>query len=185
MPELTPHVRKAIELVGGDPDNLGCVMLDVELPNAYRLVLDDKWAYHSKVQSYMDGYYGDTHVTLLYGLLFSPKENQSIIDDALADWHKPTVLPYYRPSVFRLEDEGNQVSCLVLKPEARDMDWANEELADANARLSKLPHVRGFVDYDPHVTVGYVAREFEQEALEELQMIQARPLIAGSLNYGD
>jgi len=185
VPELTPHVRKAIELVGGNPDNLGAVMLEVELPNAYRLVLDDAWAYHSQVQSYMDGYYGEAHVTLLYGLLFSAKENQSIIDDALAGWTKPTILPYYKPSVFRLEDEGNPVSCLILKPEERDRDWANEDLEDANARLSKLPHVRNFVEYDPHVTVGYIHRKYEAEALEELESIQARPLICGSLNYGD
>lgn len=185
MPEMDDNARKAIELCGGNPDDLGCVMLDVELPNAYRMVLDEKWAYHSQTQSYMDGYYGDSHVTLLYGLLFDPAEHKDIIRRQLAGWSKPTILPYYKPSVFRLEDEGRPVSCLVLKPEAQDRDWANEELEDANERLSKLPHVRGFVDYDPHVTIGYVAREFEQEAMEELNMIQPRPLICGELNFGD
>jgi hypothetical protein len=185
MPELDPNVRKAIELCNGDPDNLGCVMLEVELPNTYRLVLDDKWAYHSETQSYIKGYEGKTHVTLLYGLLFSAKEHQDIVDTALNGWRAPGILPFYQPAVFRGDDDGVSYSCLILKPEERDRDWANDELADANARLSKLPHVRGFVDYDPHVTIGYVRREFEQEALEELEMIVPRPLITRSLDYGD
>lgn len=185
MAEMDPNVRRAIELCNGDPDNLGAVMLDVELPNAYRLVLDRKWAYHSEVQSYMSGYEGKTHVTVLYGLLFSAMKHADIINNALGDWRAPSILPYYKVSVFRLEDEGNQVSCLVLKPEERDREWANAEMRDANARLSKLPHVRGFVDYDPHVTIGYVHREFEQEALEELRMISPRPLICGELDFGD
>lgn len=185
MAEMDDNVRKAIELCNGNPDDLGCVMLEVEMPNAYRMVLDERWAYHSQTQSYMDGYYGKSHVTLLYGLLFDASKHKDIIDKQLEGWSKPTILPYYKPSVFRLEDEGNPVSCLVLKPEERDRDWANEELEDANARLSKLPHVRGFVNYDPHVTIGYVAREFEQEAMEELNMVTARPLIARGLDYGD
>lgn len=185
MPELDSNVRRAIELVGGDPDNLGCVMLDVDLPNAYRMVLDERWAYHSETQQYMSGYEGKTHVTLLYGLLFSAMDHPDIINTALGEWRAPSILPYYHVSVFRLEDEGNPVSCLVLKPEERDRDWANEDLEEANARLSKLPHVRNFAFYDPHVTIGYVKREFEQEALEELRTISARPLICGELNFGD
>lgn len=185
MPELDENVRRAIELCNGDPDDLGAIMLDVNLPYAYRMTLDDKWAYHSQTQSYMSGYEGNTHITLLYGLLFSGNDHPDIINSALGDWRAPAVLPYYHVSVFRLEDEGNAVSCLVLKPEERDREWANEALVDANARLSKLPHTRGFVNYDPHVTIGYVTREFEQEALEELRMIQPRPLICGELNFGD
>lgn len=185
MAEMDPNVRAAIELVGGNPDDLGAVMLKVELPNAYRMVLDERWAYHSDTQEYMQGYEGKAHVTLLYGLLFKPSQHPDIVRKALEGWHPPTILPYYRVSVFRLEDEGNPVSCLILKPEERDADWANEDLEEANARLSKLPHVRGFANYDPHVTIGYVHREYESEALEELRSISSRPLICGELDFGD
>jgi hypothetical protein len=185
MPELDPNVRKAIELCNGNPDQLGYVGLNVELPNAYRLVLDRRWEYRSEQQQYIDGYDGKPHVTLLYGLMFSAKENQVLIDEALKGWRKPTILPYYRVSVFRGDDAGDAYSCLVLKPEERDYDWANEELEDANARLSKLPHVRPFVDYDPHVTIGFVKREYEQEAVEELNSLSTRPLITLDLDYGD
>lgn len=185
MAEYDENVRKAIAMANGDPDDLGAVMLKVELPNAYRMVLDQRWAYHSETQEYMSGYDGQAHVTLLYGLLLKPKEHPEIIRYALSGWAPPTILPYYQVSVFRLEDQGIPVSCLVLKPEERDREWANEDLAEANARLSKLPHVRNFVEYDPHVTIGYVAREYESEALEELRTITPRPIIAGEVDLGD
>ena len=185
MGEQNPTIRKAIEMLGADPDQLGCVMLEAELPNVYRMVLDPEWAYYSQTQSYIDGYYGESHVTLLYGLMFSAQKHRDIIDDVLGDWKPPGILSFHKISVFRGEDEGVPYSCLVLKANERDVEWANAELREANARLSKLPHVRGFVDYDPHVTIGYVAREFEREALEELGMVQARPMITGGLDYGD
>lgn len=185
MAEMDQNVRAAIELCGGNPDDLGAVMLEVELPSAYRLVLDNRWAYHSEKQEYVQGYEGKTHVTLLYGLLFKPKQHPDIIRKALKGWYPPTLLPYYRVSVFRLEDEGNPVSCLILKPEERDAYWANEDLVEANNRLSKLPHIRNFVNYDPHVTIGYVHRKFESEAMEELESIHSRPLICGKVDLGD
>lgn len=185
MPEIDPNVRAAIELCNGDPDSLGYVGLNVELPNAYRLVLDRRWEYRSEQQQYIDGYDGKPHVTLLYGLLFSAKSHKGIINKQLEGWSKPSILPFYRVSVFRGDDAGDAYSCLVLKPEERDRDWANEELEEANARLSKLPHVRPFVDYDPHVTIGYVKREYEREALDELNSLSTRPLITQDLDYGD
>lgn len=185
MGEQDPNVRRAIVLAGGNPDKLGCVMLEAELPSVYTMVLNQDWAYYSQTQSYIDGYYGDAHVTLLYGLMFSANEHQAIIDAQLEGWKAPGVLPFYHVSAFRGEDEGVPYSCLVLKPEERSKEWANYELRDANARLSKLPHVRGFIDYDPHVTIGYVQRKYEAEALEELRMVPPRPLMTGGLDYGD
>lgn len=193
MPEDNKHARLAIEGLGVDPDNLGCVMLDVDpsAVNRLRSVLDPEWAYHSPTLEYVKGFDGDPHVTLLYGLLLNPKENRDLIDGVLDGWSPPAVLTFNYITDFGGSDGNDTYGCLVMKSASVGSwtegggGWVKEELGEANARLSKLPHVRPFVDYDPHVTIGYVKRQHRAEALKRLGDQQLFPVVVTGLNYGD
>lgn len=181
MPEESNFARQALERLGVDPDNLGCVMLDVELPEIYRSVLDPEKAYYSKRLSYVEGLEGDSHITLLYGLLLSAQHNRDLVDGVLDRWYKPMIIVPSSIDVFPGNDGDSEYSCLVIKPQ----DHEAAELQDANVRLSKLPHVRGFYNYDPHLTIGYVQKDYTDEALRKLDEVQPHVMRVGALNYGD
>lgn len=185
MPEEINYSRRAIECLGVDPDNLGCVMLDIESRHIdeYRSKLALNMAYYSRKLSYVKGYSGTPHVTLLYGLMLSAKENRDLVDGVLDGWVPPAVLTFYDFDVFPGNDGDAEYGCIVLKPGLNHWDLA--PLEDANARLSKLPHVRGFYRYNPHVTIGYVKKSYISEALSILRGELIVPLVTGDLNYGD
>lgn len=185
MPEENNWSRQAIERLGVDPNELGCVMLGVELPDVYRMVLEPEWAYYSKKYDYVKGYEGDAHITLLYGLMLSaatPK-GRAEVDGVLEGWIEPNVVVFPEVEVFPGNDGDNDYSCLVLS--LGENLWDRERLDDANGRLRKLPHVDGFAKYNPHITIGYVQKEFTNMARELLERVEVRPLRTTVLDYGD
>lgn len=184
MPEEIPLSRVAIERVGGDPDNLGFVGLEVILPPEFLRdeVLDPEWEYKSPVLKYVKGYDINHHITLIYGLLFDAAKNRDLVDGVLKDWFKPNLVVLPEVEAFDGDDDYNVYSAIVLSVGTNEWDLRN--LKEANDQLRKLPHVCGFPVYNPHVTVGYVKREFAAQAVSRLRDVEVRPLLTGGLDYG-
>lgn len=181
MPEESNISREAINRLGLDPDNLGCVMLEVDMPDEFRDVLDPSWAYVSPKLEYVKGYAGEAHVTLLYGLLFNAMEESDLIDAALEKWHKPNLLVFPDVEAFPGDDGHELYSAIVLT--MKNNDWDGGRLREANDELRKLPHVNGFPEYKPHVTVGYVLKPYTELALERVREVEVRPFHTGDLEY--
>lgn len=175
-------MRTALYSLGLDPDDLGFVGLEVELPWPYRAVLPLEWAYNSPTQKHVNGYDANPHITLLYGLLFKAHAHKDWIDGVLADWHKPNLVLMPGAEAFDGDDGVEPYSAIVLTLE--DNDWDLAALKGANDRLRKLPHVNGFPVYRPHVTVGFVKREFKDKALARILEVEPRPLNTGGIDYG-
>lgn len=182
MPEESNYSREAIERLGLDPDNLGFVGLRVELPSVFKMVLEPEWAYTSPKYDYVKGFNVDPHITLIYGLLFDPKENRDLIDGVLEKWYKPNVVVFPEVQAFPGDDGNELYNAIVLTLDTNEYDL--EQLKGANDELRKLPHVNGFPIYKPHITVGYVLREFAETAVNRLKEIEVRPLHTLDLDYG-
>lgn len=182
MPEENNFSRTALERLGVDPDNLGCVMLNVSINANYRESLDESKAYYSKKLEHVKGFEGQPHITLLYGLLFSAEKNRDLVDGVLEGWTPPDVVTMYDVDVFPGNDGDEEYGAIVLKMGLNH--WDMDILEDANARLSKLPHVRGFYKYEPHVTIGYVQKDYIEEALAILRRLYVSPMFTQSLDYG-
>lgn len=181
MPESSDIARTAIERIGGDPDNLGFVGLTVELPPEFRAVLDPAWAYHSPVLKFVQGYEGTPHITLIYGLLFSAEENRDLVDGVLNKVHIPNLVVMPGVEAFDGDDDYAFYSAIVLTLDTNE--WDLRHLKEANDELRKLPHVNGFPVYKPHITVGYVKREFKDLAINRVKDLEIRPLHTRGLEY--
>lgn len=182
--EETDFSREAVAALELNPDDLGCVMLEVELPPIYRMELDPEWAYTSPTKKFIKGYDVNPHITLLYGLLFpaNDPEFRPFVDAALANWHKPNIVLMPGVEAFDVDDGNELCSAIVLTLD--ENTWDLEILQEANDQLRKLPHVNGFPVYKPHITVGYVKREFADAAVERLNDIMPRPFHTGGIDYG-
>lgn len=156
-------IDRGVLAAGGDPKNLGCVMLNVKIGEHLKAGMDPEWAYYDEDQEYVRGFEGRAHITLLYGLLFSAKKEQSLIDEVLKDWWMPERVSLPAVSYF---NQG-EYSALVLKP-AKDSD-TYQDLYDANVLLSSMPHVRTYFEYQPHLTIGYVHNKYLSIAYEVLR----------------
>lgn len=182
MPETNNIVKEAIATLGHDPDNLGFVGLEIELPAVYKQVLDPEWEYKSPSLFYVKGYDVDPHITLIYGLLFQAYEHQDWIDEILDEWYPPAVIVMPEVEAFFADDGNEAYAAIVLTLGDNRYDW--EQLRTANDELRKLPHVNGFPLYKPHITVGYVKDEFAALAIERLKSVEVRPFRTGDLDYG-
>ena len=184
MPESSEIARTAIERIGCDPDNLGFVGLKVELPPEYREALEPEWAYTSPSLQYVRGYQGQPHITIIYGLLFSAADNRDLVDGVLEKWYEPNVVLFEHVEAFDGDDDYGLYSAIVLTlGEWQENSWAYAELKMGNDELRRLPHVNGFPVYKPHITVGYVKREFKDLAIGRIQNLQNRPLRTTGLEY--
>lgn len=182
MPEETKWSRLAIERLGHDPDNLGFVGLEIEVPSVYKMQLDPEWEYKSPVFEYVKGYDVNPHITLIYGLLFQAYEHRDLIDGVLENWHKPNLVLMPEVEAFDADDDLQVYSAIVLT--LGENTWDLEALKQANDELRRLPHVNGFPVYKPHITIGYVKREFRDVAVQRLKDVQPRPFRTGDLDYG-
>lgn len=156
-------IDRGVLAAGGDTKNLGCVMLNVRLPDHFRSAMDPEWAYYDEDQDYVKGFEGRAHITLLYGLLFSAKKERALIDEVLKDWWMPKRVSLPTVGYF---NQG-EYSALVLGPEM-DSD-TYQDLYDANVLLSSMPHVRSYFAYRPHLTIGYVHNKYLSIAYETLR----------------
>lgn len=165
MPD--PYHLKALRNMGISVSELGCVMLDcwpVDLTD----VIPEKWAYRSTHpdRRWIDGVQTEAHVTLLYGLLSNAHLIREAIDEVMSGWRPDSVkgdMLTVFPSPFTSKGDEEPYSCIVSEV-AR-----TPALRDAHARLSMLPHIDTHWEYRPHVTLAYVHRDYEQEALLALR----------------
>lgn len=182
---MNAYQVKALQRRGINVSALGCVMLDVESPDLS--CIPDEWCYTSAPpdRKWISGRQDEGHVTLLYGLLDNANTIREDIDEVLDGW-APGVIRGDRLTVFPSPFPDEPYSCivseLVLTPELRD----------AHARLSLLPHINTHPTYRAHVTLAYVHRDREADALAAIRRaFKARDVLVPmqfepiGLNYGD
>ncbi len=154
-----------IQALGVDPSNLGCVMLDVVLPLKFREVLPNDWLYSSENLTYVKGIEMKSHVTLLYGLLFSAAEHEAWVLEALGDVMDSPPLGILIDGLtsFEAVDDGIEYSAVVAQVSRYGIGW--EFVDECHHRLRGLPHVETFPEYNPHITLAYVQRQFTDDAI--------------------
>lgn len=189
----TSDFTEIYEELGVDPFNLGCIMLDVyPLSITSRVPNGENDLYYAEDPrlKYAQGAVGEekAHITLLYGLLEKGVKWRKHVDTVLEGWEKPEFLTIERIGAFPATVPGQDYSCIVahIKP--------TPELLDANARLKFLPHIDGFPEYSPHVTLAYVKNgpsdvEWARNIREKWVMSLAKRLSGTQiptlgLNYG-
>lgn len=156
---------------------LGCVMLNVEIPYVKKMIPPHCEPYHSSKLSWVSGIQKEGHVTLLYGLIPELVDKEGV-DEVLEGWRKPTRLYSTRIEVFEQDYVGEKFACVVSLV-------ATSSLFDAHQRLSMLPHINTFPEYKPHVTLMYT--ELKDAEAVRLSLEDSLPLsfVTGELNYGD
>ena len=109
---MNAYEIQALKDMGIDLSRLGCVMLDVQIPDLTD-VIPPEWRYSSAnpARGWVNGLQTDGHVTLLYGLLSNanairPAVDEVLLTRALRDAHaRLSLLPHidthptYRPHV--------------------------------------------------------------------------------------
>ena len=88
------YTLSCYQQLGIDLDNLGCIMLDVELPQYVSAQLEPEWAYRSANPklAHAAGYPDEHHVTMLFGLLHNGNAIRSAVDEVLDGWTPPQAL---------------------------------------------------------------------------------------------
>lgn len=154
---------------------LGCVMLDVTSPPISRL-LPTTWLYSSSnpERRWISGAQDEGHVTLLYGLLDNANVIREDVDEVLAGW-EPGEIATDHVGVFPSPFADEPYSCIVAHLALTD------GLRDAHARLSLLPHIDTHPDYKPHVTLAYVHRDYEADAVRLIE--QELGCVKGGLDF--
>lgn len=154
---------------------LGCVMLDVTSPPISGL-LPTTWLYSSQHpdRRWISGAQDEGHATLLYGLLDNANTIRADIDEVLDGW-EPGEIETDHVGVFPSPFDDEPYSCVVAHLTLTD------GLRDAHARLSLLPHIDTHPDYKPHVTLAYVKREYEADAIRLIE--QELGCVKGGLDF--
>lgn len=184
---MNAYTLKCLPEMGIDVGSLGCIMLDVEgvdLTDA----IDPAWEYRSDDPrlAHVSGTQTEGHVTLLYGLLSNGNTIRDAVDEVLEGWSLDQVKTD-QLHVFPSPIETEPYVCIVAGQVS-----PQRELLDAHQRLSLLPHINTHPTYRPHVTLTYVHRDHEQDALAALRRrFKARDTYVPiafpvtGINYGD
>lgn len=181
---MNAYEVKALQRRGITVSKLGCVMLDVDGPPISKL-LPATWLYSSSHpdRKWISGAQDSGHVTLLYGLLDNANAIREDVDEVLDGWEPGQITTNHVgafPSTFEDEPYSCVVAHLAMSP----------GLLDAHARLSLLPHIDTHPTYLPHVTLAYVLRRYEKDAVRLIEQelgcvvggLDFKPI---GLNYGD
>ena len=175
---------KCLPAMGVNIHDLGCVMLDVE-PIDLRGAIPEEWAYTSTNPklSYVSGIQEEAHITLLFGLLQNANLIRSAVDEVLEGW-EPGPISVWTIDAFPSPLPEEPYVCLVAKI------WG-QGLKDAHARLSLLPHINTFPEYQPHLTLAYVHKDHANEAIRAVENalgaldgLLSTPVEPLGLNYG-
>lgn len=150
------HAFPAVfEDLGVDLRELGCLMLDTKSP-IIGIAGGEEDAYVSPdpKKFWMRGVATDWHVTARYGFL--PDVRKRHVDEVLAGIPVPLHLRTAGFEVFPSPYADEEYECLVVRVE-------DKHLTEINAQLSVLPNVSTFVEYKPHITVGYYRKGFYED----------------------
>lgn len=161
-----------------DSDDLGCIMLDLE---------------PVKVMEYMEGHEDDLfenpkwdqgsvpaentpHATLLYGLLENGNKWKSKVDKLLKGWSLKTV-KIKEVGYFETSDSYAVVAHLEKTP----------KLIDGHERLTLLPHINTFSEYNPHMTLAYIKKEADVNKWVKIlgEQYNGKTIKTKEINYGD
>lgn len=164
------------EELGIDLNKLGCLMLETENPLT-QIVRDDiSYASKHPDRFWIKGLQTDWHVTIRYG--FMPNVRQRHVEQVLQSVEIPKMLKVSHLEVFGSPFPDEPYKCIVARVE-------DEALNDINAQLSVLPNVNTYVEYKPHVTIGYFRAEAITDSfLEQMERILRHDVATGNLDYG-
>ena len=167
--------------MGIEVSKLGCVMLDVE-PIRSADYAPSSWAYYAKnpERKWIKGLEAGDHITLLYGLLQNANTIRSAVDEVLDGWEPPDEVVIDHVGSFASTFDDEPYACIIGHIRV------TPELLDAHVRLSYLPHIDTFWEYKPHLTLGYVHKHREQDAIRAFsQATQGGAVLTPKgLNYG-
>lgn len=126
---------------------LGCLMIDTEKPYVdIELAPGDEHISTNPRNMYVKGLQKEWHVTARYGLLPGVESEQ--VFRVLEGFQMPEILRVDDYDVFPSTDPDEPWDCVV----AIVHDPALDEI---NRQLSILPNINTFVEYRPHITIGY------------------------------
>lgn len=174
---------------GVNLNDLGCVMLEVvPLPVvawAGEDAPEDLWVSSPEGHpwSWVKGPVAESgaHVTVKYGLLEKAYEPRSedAVHRLLADYEPGMVLKVGSIDVFP-EPSVSELgyACIVARID-------DEQLRGWNAALSMLPHVDTYADYKPHLTLGYVRKEYAEGAVLAFDKHMPRYVTTTGLSLGE
>ena len=136
------------EALGIDTSDMGCVMFNTE-PIVISNVIDERDYFYSEEQEYVKGNVSESvpHVTLLYGLLNNPKVIEKHVNTVLGEWDIES-LTIDEVSFFYGKDT-EYITIIALVD-------VTDKLLEGHQRLSLLPHINTFGEYNPHITLAYV-----------------------------
>lgn len=133
--------------LGIDLRDLGCIMLNTENPVSWMDdVADSAYVSPDPKKFWVKGLLDHWHVTVRYGLL--PGVTANDVDEVLGWLPLPTHLYIDSFEIFPSPYPDEEYECMVARVD-------DQSLRDMNAALSVLPNVNTFVEYKPHITVGY------------------------------
>jgi hypothetical protein len=186
-PTDTPQIAasqfpEVYENLGIDPNNLGCIMLNVDPIQVSGFILyDDVYQSDPTEHPHQQGIISEVepHCTLLYGLLRPGLELKKHVDAVLSGW-TPQSVTIAAIDVFPNSDP-EQPLCLVAKLEP------SANLLEANARLRLLPHIDTHTAYNPHVTLCYLNQSSNYQGYVRTlnSLYQGKIIGAQGINYGD
>jgi 2'-5' RNA ligase len=181
-----PEVYKEL---GIDLSKLGCIMADIKpLDNMYSIEWDGAgialYYAKNKERFWIDGWVLNekAHVTLLYGLLESGETYKKHIDEVLKDWSMDTIRIDH-VGYFDSPYEDEEYWCIVAHVKK------TPELLEAHERLSFLPHINTFPEYNAHMTICYLDKrqgeKYRDQMIESFNNNWAgKRLEVLGLNYG-
>ena len=183
---MNAYEVQALKGMGIDLSRLGCVMLDVQIPDLTD-VIPPEWRYSSPnpARGWVNGLQTEGHVTLLHGLLSNANAIRPAVDEVLQGWEPGKTIEGDQITVFPSPWEDEPYSCIVSE------GVLTRALRDAHARLSLLPHIDTHPTYRPHVTLAYVHRDRTEDAIYAIRRhYRARDVLVPitfdvvGLNYG-
>jgi hypothetical protein len=169
--------------LGIDVRRLGCIMLVTDPLVVSDVIAEQDLHHFDPVTDPYDRPIASepaAHVSLLYGLLRSGPEMRKHVDAVLAGW-QPEDLPIESVGSWPgQETRSDFVSIHARVP-------VTDNLAEAHARLSLLPHMDIYGPMRPHVTMAHVKVESDWRGY--IAQLNARfagtTVAAGEISYGD
>lgn len=169
------------EDTGVDPNDLGCIMVDVEPMHVLKYVPEE---FHEELvnettrHDHAMGAVAETeaHVTLLYGLLENGNVWKDKVDQLLDGWSLDSV-EIENVGYFDTPDSFAVIAHVKV----------TAELLDGHERLTLLPHIQTFSEYHPHITLAYVSKDADIDDWVDYlgTAYNGKTVKTTGINYGD